>query len=521
MTEREVLLIVSRPQFREGLQSFAQWKRQEGFEVVELYADTNNCFMVKEMVAERMAEYGQWPAYMLLVGDHEQLEAFHGSIAMNGESHFTDLLYSDFEGDYEPETMLGRWPVNDTDELRTVVEKTLRYEQFLGMDTLQLNRMLLVAGREYGEPAPTTTNGQVNYLKRETKLSYPDMDTFCWYNPASDSLGTTIASAIGQGACLLNYTGHDIFTGWNHPTMTADMIAATGMTQPTVWVNNCCQSNAFTGTGFGERLLRMPVGGAVGVIGATNSTLWAEDYYWAVGARDYLCLDPVYDSAALGGFDGLIGRHRTTATLGELLHNGNRAVVASGSTYVKYYWEIYCLLGDPSLKPWIGVPQRISLTVDSVSYGQSAIDVTGTPGARVTAVQGNELLGVADIDSTGQVSLELHRALDNRRLLVTATGVNLQPRVVTLMDTSSIGISEVERSQWMVDIYPNPASSDIIIHVNRPTMLTILDLQGRAVIRATPISSSLIIHRSSLRPGVYFAIGISDKGTVCRKIIVK
>ena len=45
-TEKEVFLIVSRPQFREGLQSFVQWKRQEGFDVVELYVDTNSCFMV-------------------------------------------------------------------------------------------------------------------------------------------------------------------------------------------------------------------------------------------------------------------------------------------------------------------------------------------------------------------------------------------------------------------------------------------------------------------------------------------
>ena len=521
--QREVFLIVSRPQFRERLRPFVQWKRQEGFDVVELYADTNSCTLVKaEIVGQWPVASGRWPEYMLLVGDHDQLEAFHGTQALNGESHFTDLYYADFEGDYRPETMLGRWPVNDTAELRVVVEKTLRYEQFRTMDTAQMKRVLLVAGREYGNPAPTTTNGQVNYLKREVKLAHPGMDTLCWYNPASDMLGAAIAAAIGQGACLLNYTGHGIFDGWDHPSMNANMISAAGMTQPIVWVNNCCKTNAFAGTGFGERLLRMPAGGAVGVIGATNSTLWAEDYYWAVGPKDSLSLEPAYDSAAPGAFDGLIGQRRTTETLGELLRNGNQSVTASGTSYAKYYWEIYCLLGDPTLKPWMGVPPELSLAVDSVQTRQSTVSVNGIPGARVTAVQGDSLLGVADIDSSGHAVIELQHPLDNRPLIVTATKVDYQPRVETIvMDSDSVGIAEISIFDFHFSIFPNPASGDITVRVGQPTMLTVYDLQGHIVVPATAVSSSLIIPHSSFRPGVYFAVGVTDRGAVTRKIIIQ
>ena len=414
--------------------------------MVELYVDTSSRNLVKELMRplfNNADALSPVPKYTLLVGDHEQLEAFPGTIAFNGESHFTDLYYADFTGDYRPETMLGRWPVNDTAELRVVVEKTLRYEQFHDMDTLQLKRVLLVAGREYGLPAPTTTNGQVNYLKREVKLAHPEMDTLCWYNPASDGQGTAIANAIGQGACLLNYTGHGLFHGWDHPTMTADTIAAAGTTQPTVFVNNCCQSNAFAGTGFGERLLRMPTGGAAGVIGATNSTLWAEDYYWAVGPKYPFSLEPAYDSAATGAFDGLIGQRRTVATLGELLRAGNLAVTAFGTGYARYYWEIYCLLGDPSLKPWIGVPQPIALQVTHGLFnGGNLLSVSGTVGARITAMQGGVLLGVADIDNTGHAVMELSQTLDTLPLVITATGVDLWPRVDTLsVDTVESGVA--------------------------------------------------------------------------------
>lgn len=520
-TEREVFLVVSRPQFREGLQPFVQWKRQEGFNVVELYADTNSCFLVKAAVSGQwpMAD-GRWPEYMLLVGDHEQLEAFHGTQALNDESHFTDLYYADFTGDYLPESMLGRWPVNDTAELRAVVEKTLRYEQFREMDTAQMKRVLLVAGREYGNPAPTTTNGQVNYLKREVKLAHPEMDTLCWYNPASDEQGADIAGAIGQGACLLNYTGHGLFHCWEHPTMTADMVAAAGMTQPTVWVNNCCQSNAFAGTGMGERLLRMPTGGAVGVIGATNSTLWAEDYYWAVGPRDSLSLEPAYDSAATGAFDGLIGRRRTTATLGKLLQDGNRSVAASGTSYAKYYWEIYCLLGDPSLKPWIGVPREIGLAVDSVQEGQSVVNVSATPGVRVTAVQGDSLLGMTCIDSTGRGAIELQRPLGIQPLVVTATGLDCQPQMVTIiLDTHSVGIAEVEKAKLDIEVFPNPSFGRVNLLPSEAMKVSISDALGRSVATFELKGGEAIVW--SAPKGIYFATGVAEKGAVCRKIIIR
>jgi hypothetical protein len=523
-TGKEVFLIVSRPQFREGLQPFVQWKKQEGFDVDELYVDTNNCFLVKALMQplfDSSSSLNSIPRYTLLVGDHEQLEAFHGCMPMNGESHFTDLPYSDFMGDYMPETMLGRWPVNDTAELRTVVEKTLRYERFVDIDTAQLNRVLLVAGREYGSPAPTTTNGQVNYLKREIKLAHPGMDTLCWYNPASDDQSEAIANAMGQGACLLNYTGHGIFSGWNHPTMTAGMVAAAGMTQPTVWVNNCCWSNAFTGTGFGEQLLRMPVSGAVGVIGATNSTLWVEDYFWSVGLQDSLSLEPTHDSAAPGAFDGIVGVKRTKATLGEMMRQGNMAVTASESNYVRYYWDIYCLLGDPSLKPWIGVPREISLTVDSVYKGQSTVAVNGTAGVRVTAVQGGDLLGVAEIDSSGHAIVEFRRALDTRQLIITATGVDFVPREITIdMEIDTVGLSELSTVDRLFSVFPNPSEGMIHLLASEPMTVHITDVVGRSV--AMLFLQGGKVFEWNAPKGIYYAFGITDKGfTVGRKIIIK
>lgn len=439
---KETILIVSRPEFRNGIQPFAQWKRQEGYAVEELYVNTHKRDSIKEQMRPYFAganTVAPIPDYILLVGDAAQIQAFPGRTSLQGAEHTTDLYYADFTGDYLPEALLGRWPVNDTTELRIVVEKTLRYEQFRDMDTLQLKRMLLVAGHENTTPAPLTTNGQVNYLKQEIKVAHPEIDTVCYHNPQSGSLADSIVADLGRGAGLLNYTAHCTEAGWTSPQLTIGRVEGAHETQPMVYINNCCKSNSFGGTGFGEQLLRLPVGGGVGVIGATNSTLWNEDYFWAVGPKHPIVLTAAYDSAARGAFDALVGRQPDISTMGELLAAGNLAVTAYGSSYDRFYWEVYCLLGDPTLKPWIGVPEKQETQPSEGLYnGQSQMAVRGNAGTNVTVMQGGEVIGHAVIGTSGNATINLDRALDTLPVVITATGTHLWPRI----DTLSVGMVE-------------------------------------------------------------------------------
>lgn len=426
-------LIVSRPQFREGLKPFVQWKRQEGYEVVELYADTNRREAVKAMIAPLfIGRAEEWPQYMLIVGDAAQIQSYLGTTYPSGlNNHTTDLYYTEHTGDYLPDALLGRWPVNDTAELAAVVEKTLRYERCTGLDTNRLNRALLVAGREGSNPAPVTTNGQVNYAKRELKGRMPRVDTVCYHNPASGDQREAILADIRTGAALLNYTAHCSVGGWTNPSVSYASVDTLDEGQPMLWVNNCCKSNAFDGTGFGEQLLRKPVGGAIGVIGATNSTLWNEDYYWSVGPKYPFSLEPLYDSLHQGAFDRWLGGEALTQ--GAMLAAGNMAVTAFGSPYDKFYWEIYCLLGDPSLRPYIGTPQRIQLWVpDTLTVGATELRVSGTQGATVSAVQGGTLLCTVTLDDHRSTLMRMRQPVDTLPIIFTASGANMVPVVDTV-----------------------------------------------------------------------------------------
>lgn len=431
------MLVVAPREFRAGLQPFVQWKRQEGYDVVERYAVASQCDSVRAMIEPLFTEatpLAPAPRYVLLVGDTAGLQPF---LSINHPSemdhHPTDLPYVRFGSALLPSAFVGRWPVGDTAALGAVVRKTLAYEQGCSIDTAALRRVLLVAGHEQTVPAPTTTNGQVNYLKREITLMHPAIDTLCHYNPASQSEAAAIASEIGQGIGLLNYTAHCTADGWTSPAVTAATLDTLAPHMPPVYINNCCKSNDFRGDAFGEQLLRMPQGGAVGVIGATNSTFWAEDYYWAVGPKTPLSLDPQYEAGLEGAFDRWLGRAPEVETLGELLAAGNLAVTAYGSLYSSFYWETYCLLGDPTLRPLLGVPGRAAAAVaGELRNGQCALHLSGTPLATVTAVQDTLLLGTVVLDSLGLGCMPLRQPLRARPLLLTASGRNMLPSADTL-----------------------------------------------------------------------------------------
>ena len=436
------LLIVSRPLFREGLQDFIQWKRQEGYVVEEIYADTNKRDSVKALISplfDAATPLRPAPSHILIVGDAAKIQSYVGaSRPTDLPTHTTDLYYAEHSGDWLPDAYIGRWPVNDTAELGAVVRKTLRYEQCHDLDTTMLRRAILVAGSESREPAPTTTNGHVNYVSRELKSLHPEIDTVCFHNPASGTQLPDILNAISGGAALLNYTAHCNVGGWSSPSVTFSSIDTLGLAQPMVYINNCCRSNDFSGTCFGEQLLRKPGGGAIGVIGATNETLWEEDYYWAAGPKYPFSTMPVYDSLRQGSFDRLFGGE--VLTMGELLYAGNMAVMASGTRFSRFYWEIYCLLGDPTLMPRFGTPQVVSLwTPDSVEIGATDMRISSTPGATIAVTQGSRLLYSEEYGDNRSRMISFAAIDTTLPLLVTASGSQMIPVTDTVYVSQPFG----------------------------------------------------------------------------------
>lgn len=422
--------IVSPTLFLQQLQPFINWKRQQGFTVEVLEANNSYPDSIHKLLLERYHNatiLHPLPSYILLVGDVNQIEAFSGRYYPSSDfsTHYTDLYYGDFSGDFFPESIVGRLPARDTTELRNMLNKTIDYEQQHFVE--HIKRTLFVAGKESQSPAPITTNGQVNYLGQTLKHFSPSMDTFCFRNPSGENYLDSIINLLQSGVGFVNYTAHGVIDGWYAPSLSSDIIDTLHDSLPTLYINNCCLSGSFNNDCFGEHLLRKQQGGAVGFIGATNSALWNEDYYFCVGAKSPFSQHPAYDSLLLSPMDRLLHSHnepieQQAFTIGEMLRAGQMAVTQFGSPYLAFYWEIYNLLGDPSLMPLLGDLADIELLFpESLPWGTTQITISGTPYSYVSATQGDSLIGCTWIDSSGIATLSLKQSAMAEMLTLTTT----------------------------------------------------------------------------------------------------
>ncbi|MDR3339127.1 MAG: hypothetical protein LBT25_03355, partial [Candidatus Symbiothrix sp.] len=147
-------------------------------------------------------------------------------------------------------------------------------------------------------------------------------------------------------------------------------------------------------------------------IGASYYTYWSEDFWWAVGFKT-VTLNPSYNSVHLGAYDRMFHTHNEPQSewcnmQGQLMIGGNLAVQESTSSRKLYYWEIYHLMGDPSLKIKIidvcpdfvnFINQTVTTDTDIVSCGDINVqNVTVTNNAKLTLDAAGEVNIINDFE---------------------------------------------------------------------------------------------------------------------------
>ena len=418
-------VIVSDPDFQFALQPLIEWKTKKGFHVVEAYTNdplvgntTSSIHSYLEDMYDNPAD-GIAPTYVLFVGDYGQVPSFDG----NTGSHISDMYYCEFDGggDFLPEMYYGRFSANIAEHVEAQVNKTLTHEQYLFSDPSFLDNIVLVAGVD-GTFAASHGNGQINYgtdyyfntahgLNVSTYL-YGSGSPITSDDPAADA---AIIMDVSAGSSFANYTAHCGSSGWAEPSFTtSDINSLQNYDEYGVMIGNCCESNRFeVPECFGEGLLRAADKGALAYIGGSNNTYWDEDFWWGVGSIASASIDPnpSYPSTGLGVYDCLMHENGEQQqdwfiTTGQILHSGNLAVTQGGGSYVQYYWEIYHVMGDPSLMPYIGVPSPLTVSHGSVNpVGATSFSVNAEENAYVAISMNGVLLDAQLADVTGIVNL--------------------------------------------------------------------------------------------------------------------
>ncbi len=451
------MIIVTPQSYVATLQPFINWKKIQGYTVTVATTDvtgttTSSIKTYLQNIWNSATTANPAPSYLLIVGDTPQIPAWSGSTSGD---HVTDLNYVRLQGtDYVPEMYFGRFSAINTTQVQAYVDKTLQYEMYTMPDPAYLANTVLIAGQDpnYGH---SHGDGQINY----GATNYFGSSTTTPYGPyqirnqmypysVSGNAESQIIANMNTGVGFINYTAHGSDVSWADPTLTVSNVnALTNTNKYFIAIGNCCLTSAFdTGECFGEAFTRGTNKGAVVYIGGTDSSYWDEDYYWAVGHKPPVVFSgSPYIANRIGAYDAVFHSHNEAfadwgSTMGSMNFMGNLAVTASNSSRINYYWEIYSIMGDPSLVPYMGLP-----TINNAQYspnvqiGVGTMQITAEPFTLVAVSQNNITHGTGLTDASGSLTLNFTPFSTPGQALLVMTRSQRQPIIANLTVTSSSG----------------------------------------------------------------------------------
>ncbi len=465
-------VIISPSSFLTALQPFIDWKTREGYDVTVATIESigNSTSQIKSYMQ------GLWnaatpespaPSYLLIVGDVAQVATNASTIS--GATHPTDLQYVRLQGnDYIPEMYFGRFSATSAAQVTNQVNKTLMHEQYTMPNDSYLGKTVLIAGHD-SYWASTHGNGQINYATQNYFNAAHGITSNTYLYPASSSSASAIVADVSDGRSYVNYTAHGYTDEWSNPNFSISNInSLQNQNEYSYVVGNCCLTSKFdVGTCFAEAWLRAENKGGVIYIGGTNSTYWDEDYWWAVGAKGSATGSaPAYNANALGGYDALFHDNNEdfedwASSAGAHIMMGNLAVAQGNSNRTNLYWEIYSIMGDPSLAPYLGIPADNALVAPDLFFlGLDSMEIMADPYTYVAISMNGELHGVGLTDATGYLNMtitpfeepgtaELVATRTGRKPLITPVSVmpNEGPYVTVSQITLDDGSTEAEAGE--------------------------------------------------------------------------
>jgi len=361
-------LILTHSFFAGELGDFIEYKEQQGYDITLAVVDSIGATdtAIRDFIEDAYLTWEYPPDYLLIVGDVDRVPAHEYSTGFF--SHPSDQYYVMVDGpDYFPDIACGRFSVESIAELNAIVEKTIYHGHCDFTSTDWLRRVILPAcGTDGDYDLAMATQRYVvdNYCHP------PDFEpdtVFAYYG----ATGADLIASINLGAAVVDYSGHGEETGWNNPAVSSsDIPSLTNIGKYPLVISNACLTNKFDHDSpcFGEAWIREADKGAVAFIAGSNSTLWDEDDWWERAVFDAVFLDNYYSAASL-------------------MFRGCLEVELRGSSEAEYYFQIYHVLGDPSLSFYWGEPENIAATVpDFLPLGPGEFDIPA-PESTIVAVR--------------------------------------------------------------------------------------------------------------------------------------
>ena len=432
-----------------AFQNWLTWKKQKGINVdVQTVANGANASTIKNLIYSRYN--ANHPSFLVIVGDETVVtyyslwdyDSYYGDAA-------TDLEYASVDGDIYHDMFMSRMSVSSTTELNNLVNKILTYEKYTMSDPSYLDNVLLVAGADaYGWDARVgrpTINYAANYYFN-TSNGYSNV-----YKYVTDTY-TGCYNYLSSGVGFANYTAHGDIHKWTNPEFTNDSVNNLTNNDKYFWaMGNCCLTANFKNaqnnkTCYGETMIRAANKGAFGYIGSVPETYWYEDYYFGVGATTVLNQMPTQAQTKTGVYDAMFDDTGFN-TLNAVPFIGNVAVSyayagsysnsSSSGCSEEYYWRAYQCFGDGSVMPYHSQPAANNVShASTIGIGALVFTVNANAGSYVAITKNNEILGVAQVGSTGSVDVPISGLNSEGDVLIVVTRQQRQPYIQTIQAVS-------------------------------------------------------------------------------------
>ena len=362
----EYLIILPDQSFETFIQPFSDWKTQTGYIVTTSYFDQIGA-TAGDLYDYLLEAYQSWeypPEYVLLIGDVDgdiAIPTFYYA-ASPIDSAVADHQYTLLEGDdYFSDIELGRISVQTTAELENIVNKILIYESQPELNGY-LERAFMIAD---------TSAKNSLWVKRWAanliyQTVYSDIDSIFFFDSYSPYY---MSNTFNQGHGIVNFRGWHTWGGFTqddiHNLNTNEMMG--------VLFGCAGATNALTQEeSIGEAFLRTgdltDPDGMIAVIGPSDPNTFSkydgtvdQGLMWGLFGEDIYSLSPLLNRAKMELW---------------LSFPWNRG---TGYTYnsVECYFNIYNLLGDPSLNIWRTEPNLMEAALpDSIPFGQNYLNFT-------------------------------------------------------------------------------------------------------------------------------------------------
>ncbi len=405
-------LIIAPDSFCNDLIPFADWKTRKGIitKIVSTSTTGNSAGAIKQYIQNAYNSWQIRPRYLLIAGGPNIIP--YGTV----NNVYTDNYYTNMDADLENEIIPGRIPARNRTQLLAAINKILNYERnpYVDDSTWFLKGTIIVrADYDASDTIYWNDARYVSSLMRNAGFLQIDTLSNIYGNNATD-----IHNRINQGRAFVLYRGQGV-GNWYQPFAVNPDILTNGYKLPII-ASITCRTIDYTSTGTPTSIENFLltgstsiIRGGVGVCATTTVRVNAAQYRSILANVTF---SSIFNGKTFGEAceDARIKLNQ--------LYPGDPDVLG------------FTCLGDPTMRPWTGIPKRISvihpteIIFDSVQNITILVKCDSIPieSAFVCLIQDTSLYIRGYTNSHGEFTTDL-RPMSINTLRITVTGRNIFP----------------------------------------------------------------------------------------------